>query len=169
MERKFYDQEEVDQIVKLYAVYRAQMESIAKYMDKEFYQPAMKAGGIPAEFLELEQKEDQEIRVENDRLNADIAKQKEEYFSQRLKMLEDQVLTEKLKREENMIEVSSRANEFLKLNLENPESCVTPENFDQIVAKSMENPLDHEFFIDKSGRIYKDREEATSDTKQASQ
>lgn len=153
--RNFYDQEEIVQIEKLTAVYRAQMDSIAKFMEKEFYEPATKAGGIPPEFLELELKEYGAIRAKNDRLNAEIARQKEEYFSKKLHDLEEQAMEDKFSREETVMEASQKVSEYIKQNKDNPESCVTPDNFDAIVEKAMSNPVNYEFCIDTSGRIHR--------------
>lgn len=159
LERKFYDADEVEQIRKLNSVYNAQMESIGKFMLREFYEPASKAGGIPAEFLEVERKEDELIFKENDEINAAIAKQKEEFFNKRIRDLEDKVMEEKFSREELVIQASQQVDDYIKKHKDNPESCLTPENFETVISKAMENPTSYEFCIDKSGRIYSAEEQ----------
>lgn len=154
MTRDFYDKEEIEQIKKLHSVYSAQMTSIGHYMMKEFYEPASKAGGIPPEFLEMEQKEYEEICRENDEINARIAKKKEDYFDKRMKMLEDEVIEEKLCREDLVNEASQDVDEFLKANLVKDDCCVTPENFDAILQKALDNPISYEYCIDRAGRKY---------------
>jgi len=152
--REFYDNEEVEQIKKLQAVYNSQMESISNFMRVEFYEPASKAGGIPAEFLQMEAEEDKKINEENDRLNAEIAKQKAEFFAERLRYLEDEVINEKLKREDAIIEASQKVDDYIKSVKDKPDACVTPDNFEALMIKALENPVNHEFCIDTYGRKY---------------
>ena len=151
-EHTFYDKEEVLQISKLHYAYRAQMESIGKYMEQEFYIPATRAGGIPPEFIKSEQEEEKEIIAENDRINAEIARQKDEYFSQKLKETEDKVMQRKLDKEEQLIEAAQQIDEYIRAQKTNPDSCVTAENIDSQIDRSLENPVSFEFCIDKTGR-----------------
>lgn len=151
-EHTFYNDEELRQIRRLQEVYEAQMSSIHKYMEREFYAPASQAGGLPREFVEREKLEDEIIRQENDQMNAEIAKERESYFESMVKDLEEKVVEEKLSREEALIEAAEKVDEFIKKHKSDPYSFVTPENFDVMIEKIIDNPVSYEYCIDRQGR-----------------
>lgn len=151
-EHTFYDEEECRQIRRLQVVYDAQMESIRKFAKREFYIPATQAGGLPAEFVEQEQKEEIKLLEENERINADVAKRREEYFDLKMKELEKRALEEKMAREEALLQAAEEVDELIRKYKSDPESFITPENFDTMMEKVIDNPVSHEFFIDKQGK-----------------
>lgn len=148
----FYDKDESEQIRKLQYVYSAQMQSICNYLKQEFYIPATKAGGMPADFLEKELAEEEALQAENDKINAKVAEQREKFFQNRLKEMEDRVLEEKMAIEEALIETGQRMDEFVKKTKSDPDSFVTPENIDAHIERAFENPTNFEFCIDKQGK-----------------
>uniref|UniRef100_A0A6G1SJF6 Small ribosomal subunit protein mS26 n=1 Tax=Aceria tosichella TaxID=561515 RepID=A0A6G1SJF6_9ACAR len=151
-EHTFYDDEESKQIRKLQVAYSAQMESIQKYMEREFYIPATQAGGLPTEFVEHEKEEDKLIYQENEQINAEIAKKRAMYFENLVHELEEQVMEEKMAREEALIEAAEKVDEFVKKHKDDPNCFVTPENFDTLIEQIIDHPVTYEFYIDKQGR-----------------
>lgn len=151
-EHTFYDDEESTQIRKLQVAYAAQMSSIHKYMEREFYIPATQAGGLPAEFVEQEKQEDELIYKENDQINAEVAKKREVYFENMTKNLEREVMEEKMTREEALIEAAEKVDDFVKKHKEDPNNFITPENFDTMIEKIIDHPISYEFYVDKQGR-----------------
>lgn len=151
-EHTFYDNEESKQIRKLQVAYSAQMDSIQKYMEREFYIPATQAGGLPTEFVEREKEEDKLIYQENEQINLEIAKKRAVYFENLVQELEEQVMEEKMAREEALIEAAEKVDEFVKKHKDDPNSFVTPENFDTLIEHIIDHPITYEFYIDKQGR-----------------
>lgn len=150
-EHTFYDNEETEQMTTLRIVYQAQMESIRKFMEGEFYLPSLKSGGIPPDFIEKESMEDADILAENDAINAKIGEAKEQFFEKRLKELEEQAMEEKLSKEEELIMSSQKTDEYVRKLLEDPNNFVTTENIDMMLDKALESPTFYEFYIDKKG------------------
>jgi hypothetical protein len=153
-EHTFYDEEECKQIRKLQVAYDAQMCSIHKYMEKEFYIPATQAGGLPAEFVEQEREEDKRIYEENDRVNAQVAKRREAHFNSMVKDLEERVMEEKMAKEETLIEAAEKVDDYIRRHKSDPNSFITPENFDTMIERIIDHPVSYEFYIDHQGRKY---------------
>lgn len=166
-EHTFYDKEEIKQINLLRIAYQAQMESIEKFMNKEFYIPATQSGGIPADFLERELEEDKKNYAENDKINAEVAKRREKYFEDRVRKMEDKVMEEKFAIEEALIEAGQKMSEFVRTTKSVPNSFVTPENIDELIETAMENPVSFEFCIDRRGKKY-GQSKASQESSQAS-
>lgn len=153
-ENTFYSPEEVEQIQILDRAHKNQIRSLMEFFKVEFYIPATQLGGLPKEFVELEAKEDEKLIEENDRINAQIAKQREEYFSKMIQDLEDKVMEAKLDKEEELAEIGKRIDDYIKVQVSDPNNFVTPDNLDQMLEKAIESPTTYEFFIDKSGKRY---------------
>lgn len=151
----FYTPEEIVQIKNLDIHHKYQMYSINKFMEKEFYIPATQLGGLPKEFVEVEQKEDEKIRAENDKINAKVAKERERYFSNFLREMEEKVMELKLDREEELVELGKSIDSYIEDQISNPDNFVTPENLDAQIEKAIGSPSSYEFFIDRSGKMYK--------------
>lgn len=153
-EHTFYSPEEMKRIKEMHLDYTEKMAAIKDIMEKEFYIPATKSGGIPPEFIEKEYKQDEDIYRENDKINSEVAKMKEEYFTKLIRDMEDKVMEEKLDKEEELIETSQKVDEYVKKHKGDPDGFVTPENIDSMIQKALESPISHEFCIDRSGRRY---------------
>lgn len=154
-EHTFYSPEEIEQIKTLDNAYKAQEESIKEFMKHEFYIPATQAGGLPMGFVKKESEYNKKLLEENDRENAKIAEQKEQFLNQRFKDLEGKVLEYKFQREENFLKMAAKVDEYIIEKKADGKSFVTPENFESIVEEAMAKPINHEFCIDRRGRIYK--------------
>lgn len=165
-EHVFYDSEEIKQIKQLDYAHQAQMDSIKAYMEEKFYIPSTQSGGIPQEFIDQETKKDEKIYAENDKINAEIAKEREEFFANMIAQMEEQVMEEKLATEERLIETAEKIDEYVKKTKDDPESFVTPDNFEYMLNKAIENPKSYEFCIDRAGRIYgQNQDKSTSNEK----
>lgn len=154
-ENTFYSPEEVQQIKILDSAHKAQMHSLSEFLKLEFYIPATQLGGLPKEFVEVENEEDRATYQENDRINAQIAKQREDYFSNMIQQLENEVMETKLFKEEELREIAKRIDTFIKEQGADPNNFVTPDNLDEMLEKAIESPTTYEFFIDRSGKRYR--------------
>lgn len=154
-ENTFYSPEEVAQIKILDAAHKAQTYSLSEFLKLEFYVPATQLGGLPKEFVEVEDQQDQNIYKENDRINSQIAKQREDYFSNMIVELENKVLETKLDKEEELVEIGKRIDAFVKQQVADPNNFVTPDNLDEMLEKAIGSPTTYEFFIDSSGKRHK--------------
>lgn len=153
-ENKFYTKEEVDQIITLRIAHQHQVESIQEHMKHEFFIPASQAGGLPLQFIEKETVEDKRLLEANDLENKRIAKLKEEFMTNRMRDLENKAVELKFQREEEYLEAAAKAEEFIRQN-QGEDSFVTPENIEAMIDKALENPISHEFCIDRQGRTYR--------------
>lgn len=151
-DHKFYSPEEIEQIRNLDITYKAQLETIKEFMRQEFYVPATQSGGLPAEFIDAEAKLDRELEEENRLENEKIAKEKQEVLGKIVKELEDKLFEMKLSKEEQVMESSLKVDEYIKKNKSAPDNFVTPENFDDMVSKAMENQMSYEFIITSKGK-----------------
>lgn len=151
-EHTFYSPEEIIEIKKLDAAYKAQLQSISEFMRIEFFIPAEQSGGLPNEFIEREKEEDEKIYRENERKNQEIAKQKEEFMANQFRSLEEQVLDEKLSREDFLMRKGMELDEYIKAQKADPLSVVTPDNIEIAIDRAMDNPVDFEYCIDRRGR-----------------
>lgn len=148
----FYSSEEIHQIKRLQAAYKAQSISIREFMRHEFFLPAESSGGLPNEFIERERADDEKIHSENERKNQEIAKQKEIFMNNQMKSFEEQILDEKLRKEDFLLRRAMEVDEYIKAEKSDPLSVVTPDNIDIAIDRAMENPIDLEFCIDRRGR-----------------
>lgn len=153
-EHTFYSQEEIERIRDLKAVYLAQQRSVAEFMKHEFFLPASRSGGLPKEFIDKEFQDDKLIYEENDRENAEIAKLREEFMKKQVQELEDKLMEEKLRREEELLQISQKIDDFVKEQKSDPDCVVTKDNIEAMIDKAIENPVSFEFFIDRSGKRY---------------
>lgn len=150
----FYSPDEVKQIAILKTAYQAQEKSIGEFMKHEFYIPVTQSGGLPPEFIKKELEADRALIEENECINAEVAKTKEEYFKQQIKILEAKLLEEKERIEEQLLKTAQDIDDYVRENKSNPERFVTPDNIDAIIEKALENPVTYEFYIDRGGRRY---------------
>lgn len=151
-EKTFYTPEEVQQNKELDIAFKAQEVSIIEYMKHECYIPSTKTGGVPSEFLEKEMEDDRVIMEENDRENERIAKLKSEYFAARLKEVQEKVMGEKIRTEEMIMQTNLKVDEFIRHHKDNPDFFVTPRNIEKKIEEALENPVNFEYCIDRSGR-----------------
>lgn len=155
-EHTFYSQDEIKKIRSLHESYRAQALSVAEFMKHEFFLPASQSGGLSKEFIDKELENDKQIYEENDRENARIAKLKKEVMLDRIRETEDKLMEEKLRREEELLHISQKIDDFVREQKSDPDCVVTEENIEEMIEKAIESPVSHQFFIDKSGKKYGD-------------
>lgn len=149
----FYSPEEVTKIKELTTDYCKQEKVIMDYMKDEFFIPKSKAGGLPQEFIEKEQDIDAKLRREHDAENARIAKLREEFFNQEKKHLQERLMEEKMKREEELLHIAQEVDDFISENTSDPaKQFITIDNIDSAIEHALDNPISFEFFIDRSGR-----------------
>lgn len=153
-EHTFYSPKEIERIRELKAVYKAQQRSVAELMKHEFFLPAGRTGGLPKEFIDKELQDDKLIYEENVRENARIAKLREEFMNKQMQELEDKLMEEKLRREEELLQISQKIDDFVKEQKSDPDCVVTEDNIEAMIDKAIENPVSFEFFIDRSGKRY---------------
>lgn len=154
-EHTFYSAEEVNQIKVLDKAHKAQIIALSEFFRLEFYIPATQLGGLPKEFVEVENEQERKIYEENDRINAQIAKQRDEYFSKTIQELEEKCMEAKLDKEEELAEIGKRIDAYVKEQLADPNNFVTPDNLNEMLEKAIESPTSYEFFIDRNGKRYK--------------
>lgn len=153
-EHTFYSPEEVSEIKKLDIAHKHQMRSLNEFMKVEFYIPATQLGGLPKEFVDVEKKEDEKILAENNRINAEIAKERESYFTNFMRDMEDKVMELKLSKEEELAEIGQSIDAYVKDQISDPDNFVTQDNIDCQIERAIESPSSYEFFIDKSGKKF---------------
>lgn len=151
-EHTFYSKEEVAQIRRLTQAYRAQTSSVREFMKHEFFIPAQQSGGLPSEFIEREKVEDEEIYRINELKNQEIDKQKAQFMSKQLEMMQEKVLDEKLRREDELMRRAMEIDEYIKTESADPMSVVTPDNIEIAIDHAMDNPIDYEFCINRQGK-----------------
>lgn len=151
-DHKFYTPEEVAKIRKLHFEYRDQERLLQEYMKVQFYIPATQAGGLPKEFVELEEQEEAKIRQLNDEKNAQVAKVKEESFAKQRQDMMNRLMDEKLKREEQLLQLAQDIDDYIIEKKTDPDSFVTSDNIEALIERAMQNPISFEFAIDRSGR-----------------
>lgn len=133
--------------------YRKQEKVVMDYMRDEFYIPATQAGGLPQEFIEKEQLINEKLKQENDLENARIAKLREEYFDNEKRSLEKQLLDEKMRREEELLQIAQEVDDYITENRSDPsKDFITSDNLQSAIENAIEYPVSFEFYIDRSGR-----------------
>lgn len=160
-EHTFYSPDEVKQIVILDNAYKAQQLSVANLMKEKFYLPAIKSGGMPDEFIKKEQIEEQERFKENDEENARVAKLRDEAFNKTIEQMESTLLKEKIRKEEELLDIGQKVDEYIVELLNDPKSFVTEDNIDTAIEEALANPVSFEYCIDRSGRTHKSRQVKT--------
>lgn len=148
----FYTPQEIERIHKLSNEFRNQEAAIREYFKHEFYIPATKAGGLPQEFIDREKEENQQRLKENQEENARIAVVREQAMSDQLKKLETRLLDTKCQMEEDLLKEAMKVDEYIDKQLSDPKSIVTRDNIEQVIDEAMDNPVNFEFYIDKSGK-----------------
>lgn len=153
-EHTFYTSDEIELIYKLDVTHKHQHRSIQEFMRQEFYLPSLQAGGLPVEFIEQEEKRDQELLEENDKENERIGNLKKEMLDKMIQELETKVTEEKFLREEQLLKNAMEVDSYIEEAKADVFSFVTPDNIEQCIEKAIENPVGFEFCIDPAGRQY---------------
>lgn len=150
-EHKFYTDEESNQIKTIQRALRHQEESIRQYMMDEFYLPATRAGGLPDSFISHEREQDKTMVDKNNEENARIRILRERAFDELVSKKQDDLLTRKFEREEELLRVGRETDEFIEQQKADTYSFVTEDTIDQLIDKAMEDCVSYEFCIDRSG------------------
>lgn len=153
-EHTFYSQDEVKQIRILKAAYEAQVDSVHEFLKHEFFIPASQSGGLSKEFIEKELERDKLIYEENEKENVRIAKLRKEVMERQMSQLEEEIMEEKILREDELLRESQKIDDFVRELKSDSDSVITQDNIEAMIERAIENPVRFQFFINTSGKKY---------------
>lgn len=95
--------------------------------------------------------------AENDRINAEVAKQREARLQQE-RLEEEEIARETVRiKEKEERELQRELENYIQEETKALQNRILEENLERVIETALDNPVDHEFAIDKEGHIYRGR------------
>merc|ERR1719189_135140 len=149
--------DDIEQLLKLSWHHRERVAAISQLLFEEELRHSS-AGEAAKEARKAEAEEDEQVLLENEQINAEIAK-KRELRLQKEHIEQEEKIRQDLRDFDKQETIKHRElQEFIKEETKILENRIKLEDLEKAIETALENPTDYEFAIDSDGHIFRGRE-----------
>jgi len=145
------------QLLRLSWQHRDRMAAISKFLYDDFLRHSA-SGAAAKEAALLQRAEDKQLLIDNENMNAQVAKKREERLAQEQKEREERISLEVEEFEQKQRLQDRQMEEFIKSETRALENKIQLDDLEKAIESALDNPVDHEFAIDTAGHIFRGRE-----------